>query len=594
MTHPKHACPRPHARTAAVSLLLAVGACRAAPDPAPSRAPAVVSSPVPHYDAGAAGAVAPAGAAAAAVPALDAAVGGMSGTDAGVSEPPSDRTWRAAPPRKLGMLAGFEASYATPDVQVYGSDMAASFEHAGQVVMLFGDTYAAPDSACDTRLGENDDMVATLPLPYDGGLPKLQVLTEPTSATTFRRVSLRHEQSAIVLDEFKVPIAGFSDGSSAFALFQPQQPVGCDVDSELASGGCPLQDGVQCLPNIASCQPAGVSVPVLCEPQQPICLLGGCPRSAACVDTLSSEYDGSPRGEAAAVLSTVYIGKAHADDLTAFDAIATWRTNKFSHPAARTVRHFSAATSGADYSPGHGDLLLWGRPGIYGEQGREARLYFATARLPLEESNGELHARYFAGLDDATGEPRWSDDAGAAVPLAMDGLPSGDPHEPQAIVGTTTVSWLGAPIQRWLMMYGGDLPSSLLGDPFVTHRSVNAGAIVMRLAEHPWGPWSPALVHLPAGSPNNIGDAYGPGGIMFHASCVDQPGARCARSDPYSLDLTGLCVMRPAPDPGRLYAPAIIDAYTRNNAQGGLDVTWAISTWLPYATYLMQTSFYPD
>jgi hypothetical protein len=143
------------------------------------------------------------------------------------------------------------------------------------------------------------------------------------------------------------------------------------------------------------------------------------------------------------------------------------------------------------------------------------------------------------------------------------------------------------------MMYGGDLPDALFADLKGTRSTPNAGSIVMRFANHPWGPWSPAIVHLPAGSAEVAGDAYGPGGIMYNAACVDQPNARCARSDPYSVQVTGQCLMRPAPDPGRLYAPAIIDAYTHPNARGGLDMIWAVSTWLPYATYLLQTSLDP-
>jgi hypothetical protein len=80
---------------------------------------------------------------------------------------------------------------------------------------------------------------------------------------------------------------------------------------------------------------------------------------------------------------------------------------------------------------------------------------------------------------------------------------------------------------------------------------------------------------------------------MFHPQCVDQPPARCARSDAYGLDLTGRCVMQPIAAPGRLYAPALIDSYTRENALGGLDLTWAVSSWQPYAVYLMRTSIHP-
>jgi hypothetical protein len=87
-----------------------------------------------------------------------------------------------------------------------------------------------------------------------------------------------------------------------------------------------------------------------------------------------------------------------------------------------------------------------------------------------------------------------------------------------------------------------------------------------------------------------MGDAYGPGGIMFHPDCKSQPGAPCAAPDPVNF---ALCNARPPNDLGRLYSPAIIDAYTRKNDQGGLDIHWAVSTWVPYGAYLMQTSINP-
>jgi len=503
-------------------------------------------------------------------------------------------SWIPSPPRALGMLAGFEAKYAT-DVNVYGSDMATSFQHDGQVVVLFGDTYNNPQGACDTKLGDNDDMVGTLPVARLEDMPQLDVLTESDDSGKFRPVRLfRSSGESVLLDEFKVPISGFSTGDTAYAFFQAQIPVRCASDNRSGGEECPKQEGVRCESNLSFCQPSPVSTPGLCEAGQPACLIGGCSRGAACIDTRSSQFDGSARGAAASVMSEVYLASARGDDLATYDVVGTWRTNVFSHLSARTVAHFSGTRSGADYGPGASDLLVWGRPAMHAEEGRQAHLYFATTPLPVSVSDGELELRYYAGLDARTGEPRWSDDAGEAAALSMDGEPGGDPSEVQAIVTLTTVSWLGDPVRQWVMMYGGDLPTNLLVDPVGTRAAPNTGAIVMRFADHPWGPWGAPLVHLVAGSPDVVGDAYGPGGIMFHEGCVDQPNARCARSDPYSLDLFAQCVMRPYRDPGRLYAPAIVDAYTHPNEQGGIDFTWAVSTWLPYAAYLLETSIHPE
>jgi hypothetical protein len=294
-------------------------------------------------------------------------------------------------------------------------------------------------------------------------------------------------------------------------------------------------------------------------------------------------------------MSEVYIGKARAGDLANYDSVATWKTNVFAHPSMQTVAHFSGKSGGSDYQHGHGDLLVWGRPSLLGEQGRQAQLYFATSPLPLRASGADFQPSYYAGSDERTGEPIWSDDPASAVALAMDGKVNGDPSDPQAIVTTSTVSWLPEPINRWVMLYGGDLPPELMTDAQSTRAAPNTGAIVMRYALHPWGPWSPATVHFPAGSPKVVGDAYGPNGIMYHPECVDQPNAPCAKPDPYSVNaLTGICRQQPAPDWGRLYSPAIIDAYTGKNSAGGLDLFWTLSTWAPYSAVLMQTSIIPD
>jgi len=517
--------------------------------------------------------------------------GAARAADDDAGQPAVVRNWVPSRPRKLGMLVGFDAEYATPNVKVFGSDLASSFEHAGKIVMLFGDTYGQPDAACNTMFGQNDDMAGTLPLERIAQMPKLAPVTEPASPDEFRRVQLFRAGAPVLLDQFKVPMTGFSDGDAAYAVFQPQIPVRCEAEPAQV---CPERDGVLCVPDLSFCPPSPITTPAICEPQSPLCLVGSCTRGSACVDTRSSQYDGSARGNAASVLSEVYIARARGEDFASYDVVATWQTNLFSHAATRTVSRFTGSSADADYRHGYGALFVWGRPGMMAEQGRQARLYLATASLPLqEEEDGAFRPRYYAGSDERTGEPIWTENQARAVPLAMDGMANGNASEEQGIVNTTTVSWLPAPINKWVMMYGGDLPPHLLADAMGTRATPRNGSIVVRFAEHPWGPWSAPVEHLRAGSPDRVGDAYGPGGLMFHSDCMDVDAATCAPSHPYTLDLTGQCVMRASTELGRLYAPAIIDPYTRRNAQGGIDITWAISTWNPYAIYLMETSFDP-
>jgi hypothetical protein len=502
-----------------------------------------------------------------------------------------DKRWVATRPRTLSMLVGPTASYAAEDTQVYGSDMASSFEHADKVVVLFGDTFPTAESACDRAQRANNDMAGTLPTELTDAPPKLEVV-RGAGSRTFGGLHLFHGGTPVALDDFKIPIAGFSDGTHANVLFQAQVAVTCDPNQPEGQQGCPPQGGVTCASDLSFCEPAPVTVPNVCEPQQPACLIGGCTKGSACTDSHSSQYDGSSRGRAASVMSQLFFSQPRGEDLTTYDVVGTFPTNVFSHAVTRTVTRFSGKLSDSDYSQGYGQLLLWGRPAMHAEEGRQARMYFATLPLPLPLplTEAALRPRFYAGSEDS-GEPKWSDDAADAAPLAMDGQINGDPSEPQGIVTTSTVSWLGEPINQWVMMYGGDLPDALLADPNGTRGLEHTGAIMLRFADHPWGPWSPAAEHLPAGSPSVVGDAYGPGGILFHPDCRDQGDAKCAQGDPANF---ALCATRPLNDLGRMYAPAIIDAYTHPNAGGGMDITWAVSTWAPYAAYLMQTSINPE
>lgn len=396
--------------------------------------------------------------------------------DAG-TPPPVVRSWVPSRPRKLGMLVGREAKYAVPNVKVFGSDLASSFAHAGKIVMLFGDTYGQPDAACSTMFGQNDDMAGTLPLERIEQMPKLAPVTQTAAPDEFQRVQLFRDGSPVLLDQFKVPMTGFSDGNAAYAVFQPQLPVRC---GEEPTQVCPERDGVLCVPNISFCPPSPITTPAICEPQAPLCLLGACTRGSACVDTRSSQYDGSARGNAASILSEVFIARARGEDLASYDVTATWQTNLFSHAATRTVARFTGSGTDADYQPGHGALLIWGRPGMMAEQGRQARLYLATAALPLAQ--GVFRPRYYAGSDEQTGEPIWTENQARAAPLAMDGMPNGNASEEQGIVNTTTVSWLPAPIARArsssvATKYTADLPQPVRCTTSARRRSFTSAAI---------------------------------------------------------------------------------------------------------------------
>jgi hypothetical protein len=279
-----------------------------------------------------------------------------------------------------------------------------------------------------------------------------------------------------------------------------------------------------------------------------------------------------------------------------YRSVATFATNKFINLTSRTVGCFTGRSCGGDPAPGDGALLIWGRPGFTAEQGRQAQLYLMVHRLPIRlDRRGRARFRplYFAGTNRRTGEPRWSRRQSRAAPLALDGIPGGSPHEERPIVDQMAVSWVGEPVNRWVMLYAGDLPPYTLADPAGAQPGPAPGAIRIRFAEHPWGPWSPPEPHLLPGSPLVPGDPYGPGGVLFHNRCVDHGSVHCARSDPSrptDFFLAGCPSIGAAFDIGRFYGPNIIDAYTRPDGAGGVELLWNVSTWNPYGVALVRST----
>jgi hypothetical protein len=160
------------------------------------------------------------------------------------------------------------------------------------------------------------------------------------------------------------------------------------------------------------------------------------------------------------------------------------------------------------------------------------------------------------------------------------------------------ISWLGAPIHKWVMMYGGGngMTSAWPWLSAAAGGDLPLGAIAVRFADNPWGPWSPPKTHWAPGSPDEPGTPLGPGGVLFHPDCVSQNGVLCAESDPVrpAHALNEQCAPPTEErDAGFFYAANIIDAYTQMNTKGGVDLFWNVSTWNPYRVLLMRTSIQP-
>jgi hypothetical protein len=292
------------------------------------------------------------------------------------------------------------------------------------------------------------------------------------------------------------------------------------------------------------------------------------------------------------VAQVIQIGAADSAHAEQYRTTA-WNTNKFLNLSVRAINDWSALRArgiGNDYRapdgvhPARAKVLIWGRPNYVGNQqdGREARLYLAIADMPQVGGDGSPSwtPTYFAGLN-AAGRPQFTSDQSAAVALDLSGG-RGDAHEPFDIVNQMSVSWI-EPLGKWVMMYGGDLDPAIAG--FYNPGSVRDpdGAIHIRFADQPWGPWSAAEPVLRGGDPtqpNAPGSQYAEGGVLFHPACT---GANCVPGDPPDFHQRGVVPV------GFLYGPNIVDCWTEARPLGQADVYWNVSTWNPYQVVLMKT-----
>jgi hypothetical protein len=504
-----------------------------------------------------------------------------------------------SPPILLGTLAGPDMPRTQPDLKMYGTDLGLSFKHDGKLVMLFGDTWPSSEHICEGQQIVNDDTVAYLPLEYRGGIPELRYLTRTDSPNELRYIKVFRGTESLQLGYGQAPVAGFSDGKRSYGLFERMEPHACDGSYATGSQACPVDDHFECSATLGLCDPPIIPFPSPCEVgNDDSCLpTQTCKPASLCVDPLSSQFtDGHFLGQERSVAHTLEFAVAREDAPEQYDSLLAFPTSKFQIPSVRTVAKFSGAIAGNDYAPGHDRVLVWGRPGLTAEHEREGYLYLMTLRLPLETgADGRLkfEPEYFAGADPKTGEPVWSSRQSEATGIALDGQVSGDPHEPVQVLMNMTISWLPAPINKWVMLYGGDLADWLLLDGQVSRGERAPGAIWMRFADHPWGPFSPPQPHIIPGNPSRINDPVGPGGYLYDATCKDNGSTRCAKTDPHRpLDGIVGCPFT-SDDPGRLYGPNVIDEYTKPNDSGGLDIIWNVSTWNPYAVKLFRTSIQP-
>jgi hypothetical protein len=496
-------------------------------------------------------------------------------------------------------------------IAYYGTDLGWSYAHEGKIHFLFGDSHAVEG---DERIqastaGTFDDAFGTIdssewPDPARitaDDIPRIRLGQNP-GTTEASALNPGH-----AMESFKTPLGGFSNGRREFALFYTSKPLGCRTDADCgADFGCDTGLGFAGEPwttdrgLTVGCADGGPGCAADTVPAPDGAAAGG---SGFCVDSTSSAWAATEPGRLAGMVVKHLIGIRSTSDPRRYSDTRAWFTSKFANVAVRTVQDFDPARGGADpdYRPATGAgggrrVFLWGRPGFVGVAAalRSLGLYFAYADMPAGPGFSWA-LNYYAGTD-ARGAPRFSPRERDAVAVDLDATRDGvQPEEVHDIVDQMSLSWV-APLRRWVMFYGGGmidrpappaLPACGVLEFFArsdcTRVATGNGAIRMRSAAHPWGPWTPPQDVLIGGDPDRLPPEhqYAPGGVLHHPACQDPDCAPHTNAPEVSPQEYGF-----------LYGVNIVEQWTRP-AGGGVDLIWNASTWDPYRVILLRTRINP-
>lgn len=449
-----------------------------------------------------------------------------------------------APPRRIGsseklcQLTGdvdWETGRPTPARTfatggLDATDLGAPVDHAGKLILFFGDSWPPPHGGGAAGEVPPDDAVAVTerrapPTRDDGRCLELAVHHHPAPPGRGRPRAARRPRFtpativgpiAVKQGFFNVPEGGVSVGGALFAFFWTDH--------------CSDPNRPQPVPRNPLAPP-------------PADRAHDCPESP----------DRNSIGRA--VL-------ARSDDMG--------RT--FGHVVPMPIGFVYGAAVNAELVP---ELPPEQRLGVFifaAPRYRASAPYLAYA--PTRSFADPATWRFFVGRG-ADGRPRWVSHAawaeGAARPASWN--PPGEPEvlapgpAAERSVGEFSVTW-NRPLGLWLMLHGAGQ-----GTPWLAGRH----GVVARVARAPWGPWSEPTVLL---------------GVEDHLDCrlVMTPDGCGARRDywPGGRRTTGKFVA------GGLYAPYVLNRYTTatggEGAARGSTIYWVISTWNPYAVTLIRTT----
>lgn len=465
------------------------------------------------------------------------------------------------------------------DPEVIGADLGISYSVEDRIEWLFGDTWATERPPTN-----NDDAFASLEGIGDGRMAE-QVCQEgplPLRLGADEEGNLLPITAGPVLDGFKAPVTGFAWRGQEYAIFSYFKPQACVEDADCRLGL--VCEGTLGYAGVPPSQESDFTLP--CKEGSLNCVaetIAGM-RSGLCVD--KALQGGASDGEVvASTAMNIRFGVRSKKNRHEYST-QTWLTTRFQNVTAVVVgKDWRTPRRGEDVE---GRALLFGRPGFLGTAARSLPLYLAYVDLPWSEASLQLH--FFSGFADA-GEPVFSDSEQDAVPLDL-AAGDGDPLEPFDVINQSTIRYVPQ-LQRWIMLYGGGISTmpripllqcgvaEIFAPADCAQARVGNGAIRVRWASAPWGPWSRPDDVVVAGEVDGaeLTDQYGPGGLLRHPGCTVE-GCAPHQGLPNFVD----------DEYGFFYAPNLIEPWTRLE-DGRIHFYWNVSTWDPYRIVLMKSSF---
>jgi hypothetical protein len=457
-----------------------------------------------------------------------------------------------------------------------GTDLGFAFEHKSKIEVLFGDTWewnpahtACFDPGAATADGwpafDNDDSQGTLPVARPSWVP-----------------------------------------TTAFSV--KDAPLGICQAGTLALDRTPATGSTYTFKRIELRNPPFSPIPMI---------PGNTPLTGFSDGTTAFAVIGE--GGSLGFPRQVHIAERSTTDRTVYSPRASLgETQRFANPSAvrvTSLTNFDPPPSGTP-----GVLLMFGRPRFTtsGSQTVDTNgMYLMYQDLPFTASTWK--PKYLKGWT-SSGGPDWADSAAGATENSAVPMLAND----FKVLNQIEIKWIKE-IRKWVMLYGGGM-EWYMGPP--ANDQPRHGAIHMRMADYPWGPWSrptPVLWretmgaylkcdstrssspagcdHCPTTScgadnictPTECSSAAYPPGDWMQSISSDVPGCDHSLTEPVQPNgfaILGTPECSVAHQRGNMYSPNILTTWT---GFGGIDpilglkkttIYFLVSTLMPYQVVL--------